>query len=169
MREGCLPCLLPASRSTTFPISSSFSQHLDFYFPICKALETKVVDESCNGNCPVCVDPFQIGDQVLHCCFYPRLFKTFGILIWKSLLQLLLPGCNASNQHACHPACLQGWLARLKTAVTSLSSFFASPLTPFGIFRHSTCPVCRQTLAIEEDEEGYDGGDESDDGPNEED
>ena len=40
------------------------------------------------------------------------------------------------------------------------------------MFRHSTCPVCRQTLAIEgeeeEDEEGYDGGDESDDGTNEE-
>jgi len=87
-----------------------------------QALETKVVDESHNGNCPVCVDSFQIGDQ------------------------LLLPSCNASNQHACHPACLQGWLAR-----------------------HSTCPVCRQTLAIEEEEEGYDGGDESDDGPNEED
>merc|ERR1719239_428705 len=36
-----------------------------------QALETKVVNESTNGNCPVCVDPFQIGDQeslFYSCC-----------------------------------------------------------------------------------------------------
>ena len=33
----------------------------------------------------------------------------------KSLfLQLLLPGCDASRLHACHPTCLEGWLSRLK-------------------------------------------------------
>ena len=66
-----------------------------------------MVDESSSGNCPVCVDPFQIGDQVPLSLF--KAVKNF-------FLQLLLPGCDASNQHACHPACLQGWLARLKTS-----------------------------------------------------
>ena len=88
-------------------------------------------------------------------------------------MQLLLPGCNGSKQHACHPACLQGWLARLKTWITfSSSTFSASFLNhhPHLLLRHSTCPVCRQTLAIEQEEQeeqeveeevGYDGGDES--------
>ena len=37
-----------------------------FHFPqsSLQALETKVVAEENTGNCPVCVDPFQIGDQV---------------------------------------------------------------------------------------------------------
>ena len=30
------------------------------------------------------------------------------------VLQLLLPGCEASRLHACHPTCLEGWLSRLK-------------------------------------------------------
>ena len=30
------------------------------------------------------------------------------------VLQLLLPGCDASRLHACHPTCLEGWLSRLK-------------------------------------------------------
>merc|ERR550534_2857893 len=71
-----------------------------------QALQTLVVEKADTGNCPICVEPFQLGDQ------------------------LLLPGCDASEQHACHPACLQGWLER-----------------------HSTCPVCRQTLGLEEEEE----------------
>ena len=53
-----------------------------FYFPNVKALETKVVDESSNGNCPICVDSFQIGDQVPQP--YPRLFKAFET--WKESL-----------------------------------------------------------------------------------
>ena len=63
--------------------SSSHDSHGDrgalpfFYFPIdptfhnphfslstTQALETKMVSEENSGNCPVCVDPFQIGDQV---------------------------------------------------------------------------------------------------------
>ena len=58
-----------------------------------------------------------------------RHFKAFETWKGKSILQLLLPGCNASNQHGCHPACLQAWLARLKTAVTSFSLFCDSLLT----------------------------------------
>ena len=46
--------------------------------------------------------------------------------------------------------------------------FAASFLNPHLLFRHSTCPVCRQTLAIGEEEVeeevGYDGGDESEEG-----
>ena len=88
---------------------------------------------------------------------------------WTVSLQLLLPGCNASKQHACHPACLQGWLARLKTSIILLLLILCFTPHPL-LFRHSTCPVCRQTLAIEEeDEEGYGGGDESDDSLDEED
>ena len=30
------------------------------------------------------------------------------------VLQLMLPGCDASRLHACHPTCLEGWLSRLK-------------------------------------------------------
>ena len=37
-------------------------QNLSFLTP--QALETMVVTEEKSGNCPVCVDPFQIGDQV---------------------------------------------------------------------------------------------------------
>ena len=41
-------------------------------------------------------------------------------------------------------------------------------LIPHLLLRHSTCPVCRQTLAIGEEEVeeevGYDGGDESEEG-----
>ena len=29
-----------------------------------------------------------------------------------SCFQVLLPGCEASLLHACHPDCLRGWLAR---------------------------------------------------------
>ena len=76
------------------------------------------------------------------------------------------------------------WVQRLQTArlpprlprrlackvQNLLIIFAASFLNPHLLFRHSTCPVCRQTLAIEEevDEEeeevGYDGGDESEEG-----
>ena len=37
-------------------------QNLSFLTP--QALETMVVTEEKSGNCPVCVDPFQMGDQV---------------------------------------------------------------------------------------------------------
>ena len=117
-----------------------------------------MVDESSNGNCPVCVDPFQIGDQVPP----------------SSLA--LLQSCQSSFL-----AAGSSWLQRLQAArlPPRLSRGLACKVQnllililciiphPRFLLRHSTCPVCRQTLAIEEEEEeelGYDGGDESEDG-----
>ena len=83
------PCFTPSSS-----LSHSTSQ----------ALETKVVSEENSGNCPVCVEPFQIGDQV---------DESSGARFEKqSCFQLLLPGCLASHLHGCHPDCLHGWLTR---------------------------------------------------------
>ena len=78
-------------------------QNLSFLTP--QALETMVVTEEKSGNCPVCVDPFQIGDQV-------SLESQPALQDEQLSLQLLLPGCKASHLHGCHPACLKGWLTR---------------------------------------------------------
>ena len=50
----------------------------------------------------------------------------------------------------------QGWKLLIIWPALLLNS-------PPPLFRHSTCPVCRQTLGIGEEEEemGYDGGDEA--------
>ena len=61
-QEGGAPPMTPTAievPSHSFTLSA-------FHFPqsSVQALETKVVAEENTGNCPVCVDPFQIGDQV---------------------------------------------------------------------------------------------------------
>ena len=88
------------------------------------------MDESTNGNCPICVDPFQVGQQVGGVNIYiqhrnnsnrPQMTNTdynilpsFETRKLSLFLQLLLPGCDASRLHACCPTCLEGWLSRLK-------------------------------------------------------
>lgn len=58
-----------------------------------QALESEVLEEEVEdmGNCPICVEAFQAGDQIQY------------------------PGCLGSRLHGCHPQCLQGWLSRHST------------------------------------------------------
>ena len=82
------------------------------------------MDESTNGNCPICLDPFQVGQQVIiqqrelasndHHRLRYKILSTLQTRKESLFLQLLLPGCDASRLHACHPTCLEGWLSRLK-------------------------------------------------------
>ena len=61
------------------------------------------------------------------------------------------------------PHCLPPGLA---CKVENLDHLLIGPILcviPHLLLRRSTCPVCRQTLAVEE-EVGYDGGDESEEG-----
>ena len=103
-----------------------------------------MVDESSSGNCPVCVDPFQIGDQVPL-----SLFKAFKKLFFAAAAPWV-----RRVQPACLPPRLPPGLAcKVENLILSFT-----PHPP--LLRHSTCPVCRQTLGGEE-EEGYDGGDEN--------
>ena len=73
----------------------------------------------------------------------------------------MLPGCEASHMHFCHPDCLHGWLTRLRpivfTTITSLHGYLSIVALIKCLHRHATCPVCRQRLGAEEDE-GSDGG-----------
>ena len=50
------------SHSFTLPRISLFTILISL--STSQALETRVVSEENSGNCPVCVDPFKIGDQV---------------------------------------------------------------------------------------------------------
>lgn len=58
-----------------------------------QALESEVLEEEVEdmGSCPICVEAFQVGDQIQY------------------------PGCHGSRLHGCHPRCLQGWLSRHST------------------------------------------------------
>ena len=105
-----LPCLLPASRSAT-----SFSQPP----PDCSVL-LGPGDPGGGGRVqqrqlPGLRRPFPDWRPGATTCSALDLSK-----LLKMEMQLVLPGCNASKQHACHPACLEGWLARFKTCSPSL-------------------------------------------------
>ena len=147
-REAFLPCPLPASRSTT-----SVSQPP----PDCFVLLGP--GDSGGGG--------RVQQRQL-----PGLRRPFPD--WR-------PGSSLALLQSCQSSFLaagSSWLQRLQAArlPPRLSRGLACKVQnllililcviphPRFLLRHSTCPVCRQTLAIEEEELGYDGGDESEDG-----
>ena len=48
----------------TFWLSERDKEHF-FTSKLFKALQRLLVEEHDTGNCPICIEPFQLGDQVL--------------------------------------------------------------------------------------------------------
>ena len=62
-QEGGVPPMTPTDIEV--PLLSHDAPYLSLHSHwTSQALETKVVSEENSSNCPVCLDPFQIGDQV---------------------------------------------------------------------------------------------------------
>ena len=83
------------------------------------------------------------------------------------------PGCAASQLHSGHAHCFEDWLARsvpIVATISCLRHFFFWWSTSFQIIafldhllnmsRSGTCPVCREMLADDEEEEGEVGAEE---------
>ena len=145
-----------------------FAIDLNFHNPhsslsTSQALETKMVSEENSGNCPVCVDPFQIGDQV-------RTLRLSHQGLSNSLVFRCC--CRAARRPTCTAATPTAFTAgspgeNPSFSVVIVSSFLLqfSHLTVnitqqvIKLFhRQATCPVCRQRLGAEEEEEGDDDG-----------
>ena len=76
------------------------------------------------GNCPICVELFQVGDQVFF-----SLLRFYNSLYYS---QIQYPGCLGSRLHGFHPDCLQGWLSRFRTIVLYFN--YVSFLLPLYFF-----------------------------------
>ena len=151
-RKAFLPCPLPASRSTT-----SVSQPPPDCFVLLGPGDSGGGGRVQQRQLPGLRRPFpdwRPGATFITCSAaeLPKFFLAAGSS-WLQRLQAARLPPRLSRGLACK---VQNLLILILCVIPH----------PRFLLRHSTCPVCRQTLAIEEEEEelGYDGGDESEDG-----
>ena len=150
------------------PLFSSFWQHLAFNFQMVRLWRRGwwMSQPMATARSALTLSRLATRCHSLH----HRHFKAFETWKGKSFFSAVAPWLQRLQPARLPPRLPPGMACKVGNCchLLLLILWFTPHLL---LLRHSTCPVCRQTLAIEEeeeDEEGYDGGDESDDGPNEE-
>ena len=120
------------------------------------------------GNCPICVETFQVGDQVFFSLFSgittlstTRRSSTLAALARVSTVFTLTAfkdGSRGSERSF--------YILTMSASSSRYIFVFMCSFLLFSLARHSTCPVCRERLGNDgggEQEqdggEGYNGGD----------